>query len=334
MSPATRTTTIHLDERLALLEQLLRNASRTPGQLGLAANHVLEHPGKRVRARLVLTLSDSLHIPAEHGITLAAAVELLHNASLVLDDVQDRDEMRRGRASVWRAFGRSQAINLGTFLIGQSFTLAALLPGIAPLFARTLREATAGQSAEIDFLQAAPTLAAYEKMAEAKTGALFGLAARSAATLASLPDDLADSAGDAFVRLGAAYQIQDDLADALGLKGRARAGLDLREGKANSIILFHLALRPDERPALLAFLRDPEARADDRHLDAWLRDLFTSGAVASAQQHLHHLCDEITASSATLTAPFAPHLAALADGIREPAIFQRTGNPSIGAGGQ
>jgi geranylgeranyl pyrophosphate synthase len=241
--------------------------------------------------------------------------------------------MRRGQASAWRAFGRGQAINLGLFLTAQSFSLAARLPGAAPLFAAALREATAGQSAEIDLRQTAPTLTAYEKMAEAKTGALFALAARAAATMAGLPEDLASAAGQAFARLGAAYQVQDDLADAFGLKGRTRPGLDLREGKANSIALFHLALRPDDHAPLLAFLRDESARTDDRQIDAWLQQLFASGAVAAAQEHLHRLCREITDTSATLPAPFAPHLASLAAGIREPAIFQRTVNPVTCSGG-
>jgi geranylgeranyl pyrophosphate synthase len=331
--PSPRRTPAPRADNLALVEQLLSDATRTPGRLGQAASYLLERPGKRVRARLCLALSESLHVPPEEGIALAAAVELLHNASLVLDDVQDNDEMRRGRASIWRTFGRSQAINLGTFLIAQSTALAARLRGISPLFAATLREATAGQSAEIDFHTATPTLTDYEKMAEAKTGALFALSAKSAAILARLPEDLAATIGNAFARLGAAYQVQDDLADALGLKGRARAGLDLREGKANSIMLFHLALRPEDSAALLAFLRDPAARTDDAQLDFWLGRLFDSGAVAATQGHLHSLCDEITTAAANLPAPFAPHLTALAAGIREPSIFQRAANPTTCSGG-
>jgi len=323
-SPRPRKPAHH--DKLALVEQLLADATRTPGHLGHAASYLLERPGKRVRARLCLDLSASLQIPPEHGIALAAAVELLHNASLVLDDVQDNDEMRRGRASIWRTFGRNQAINLGTFLIAQSTSLAARLPEISALFAATLREATTGQSAEFDFHTTTPTLPAYEKMAEAKTGALFALAAESAATLARLPAELAGTIGDSFARLGAAYQIQDDLADAFGLKGRSRPGLDLREGKANSLVLFHLALCPGDQAALLAFLRDTSSRTDHQQLDAWLQQLFASGAIAAAQQHLHRLCDEITDSCAELPAPFAPHLATLAAGVREPAIFQRTGD--------
>lgn len=318
---------------LTRVEQLLVDSASAPGHLGQAAAYVLERPGKRVRARLALDLGGSLQLPPGQSITLAAAIELLHNASLVLDDVQDRDEMRRGQASVWRAFGPGQAINLGTFLIGQSFALASRLPGVGRLFAETLSAATAGQSAEIDFHHTAPELSEYEKMAEAKTGTLFGLAARSAAVLAKLPDDLAESAGASFARLGAAYQVQDDLADAFGLKGRARAGLDLREGKANSIVIFHLSRQPGDQTHLLAFLRDPSARGDDLRLDAWLQQLFSSGAVAEAQAHLHRLCDEISSASAALPAPFAPHLAALAEGVREPAIFQRAALPATFGGG-
>ena len=90
---------------------------------------------------------------------------------------------------------------------------------------------------------------------------------------------------------------------------------------------------PDDAPSLLAFLRDESHRGDDQQLQTWLQQLFASGAVAAAQEHLHRLCDEITATSATLPAPFAPHLAALAAGVREPAIFQRTANPATCSGG-
>ena len=76
----------------------------------------------------------------------------------------------------------------------------------------------------------------------------------------------------------------------------------------------------------MAFLRDTSSRTDHQQLDAWLQQLFASGAIAATQQHLHRLCHEITDSCAELPAPFAPHLATLAAGVREPAIFQRTGD--------
>ena len=291
---------------------LLTRSGRASGTLGEAVAYVLERPGKRIRPRLCLSLAHSLALPHNQCVTLAAAVELLHVASLVLDDVQDNDEMRRGRASVWRKFGRTSAINVGTYFIAESLMLAATLPGLSPVFAAALRAATVGQSTEGDFLGKIPTLTAYHAVAVGKTGALFALPAQGAAVLAGCSDGEAESIGRAYSMLGAAYQIQDDLADAFDRKGRARAGLDLREGKANSIVLCHLSLKPSDRTAFLAFQRDRAARASGAQLDAWLDRLFASGAVALAEEHLRQCCGDITIASTSLPAPFAAHLSTLA----------------------
>ena len=305
-----------LSEDLILVDVLTRSA-RAPGTLGEAVAYVLERPGKRIRPRLCLSLAKSLELPHAQCIGLAAAVELLHIASLVLDDVQDNDEMRRGRASVWRKFGRASAINVGAYFIAESFALAARLPGVSPIFAAALRAATIGQSAEVDFFADIPTLAAYNAVAVAKTGALFALPAQGAAVLANFTNDVVESIGKAFALLGAAYQIQDDLADAFGRKGRARAGLDLREGKANSIVLCHLSLKPSDGTAFLAFQRDRSARASGAQLDAWLDRLFASNSVALAGEHLRELCGEIVIASRSIPAPFASQLSALATEMRE-----------------
>lgn len=308
---------------LERVDFLLAQTAETSGGLGQAAAYLFEHPGKCIRVRLSLDLARSCRLPREHAIVLATAVELLHSASLVLDDVQDNDRMRRGRPTVWRKFGRPQAINLGTYLIAQSFAFAARLPGISQMFAIALRDATIGQSAEVDFKGDAPTLAAYIAMAEKKTGALFSLPAQAVALLARLPEGPTSEIGVVFAQLGAAYQIQDDLADALGLKGRARAGLDLREGKANSIMVLHLALKPEDKAPFMAFQRDRSARADDARIDDWLNRLFSSGSIVIAKEHLQQLCFELINTSSALPAPFSTHLAKLASGFAEPAVLKR-----------
>ncbi len=306
------------------VERLIARNTETTGNLGAAARYLLERPGKQVRVRLCLDLAHSLRLPPQDGVILAAAVEMLHSASLVLDDVQDSDDMRRDRPTVWRKFGKIQAINLGAYLIAQSFTLAARLPGASPYFALALSDATTGQSAEMDFQAEIPTLAAYNAMAEKKTGALFSLPAQAAAVLAKLPDHTVSQIGLAFAQLGIAYQLQDDLADALGLKGRARAGLDLREGKANGIVVLHLALKPADLAEFLAFQQDCLARNDDEQLDEWLERLFASGSVAVAQDYLRNLCDDLVTISTTISKPFSAHLSELAMGIANPAVLQRT----------
>lgn len=304
------------------VEELLAQTTATAGGLGDAIAYFLECPGKRVRVRLCLDLARNLSLPNEQGVVLAAAVELLHGASLVFDDVQDNDAMRRDRPAIWRKFGRDSAISLGTYLISQSFILSDRLPAVGILFARALRDATIGQSAESDFRAQIPSFAAYIAMAEQKTGALFALPAQAAAVLADLPENLIPKIGSMFAHLGAAYQIQDDLADAFGLKGRSRAGLDLREGKANSIMVMHLALVPTERAPFLALLRNQVARNCDAKIDEWQDRLFASGAVITAQQRLKQLCDGLITGSGALPGPFAACLSALAADISDPGMIQ------------
>lgn len=310
-------------ESLDAVERILAELAPQRGTLGAAAGYFADQPGKRVRVRLCLDLAGSLRLPREDGMMLAAAVELLHGASLVLDDVQDNDEVRRDRPSVWRRYGRNQAMNLGIHLIAQSFALAARLPGISPFFADALRDATAGQSAEFDFRNGIPTLASYFAMAQEKTGALFSLPAQAAAAMVQLPCERVSEIGALFAQLGAAYQIQDDLADALGLKDRARAGLDLREGKVNSVMIFHLELKPGDRAPFLAFQRDRAARANDVQLDLWLDRLAASGSLTITQDHLRKLCGEIINDSSTVPTPFGAHAADLAMGISDPTLLHR-----------
>src|SRR6185295_17019159 len=100
------------------VEKLMRLVADSPDG-PLAQTMVREHlasGGKRLRARLALTALTALGGERAHGIAWAAACELLHNATLVHDDVQDGDELRRGQPTVWARHGVAQAINAGDLL--------------------------------------------------------------------------------------------------------------------------------------------------------------------------------------------------------------------------
>ncbi|MCC5841166.1 MAG: polyprenyl synthetase family protein [Opitutales bacterium] len=209
------------------------------------AAYTVKQGGKRVRARLCLRLCRAWQVAEAEAVTLAAAVELLHNTSLVIDDLQDGDLMRLGEASVWRVFGDAQAMNLSLFLLAQAQAVAICIrsggPGLGPLFTSTLRDASVGQSLEIGFRRGSvPDTGTYAEIARLKTGSFFRLCAEGAATLARLPADLVTRTGETFGKLGLLYQMQDDLADTLGLKGREFPGADLAEGKINAVSLLFL----------------------------------------------------------------------------------------------
>ncbi|MBT4848636.1 MAG: hypothetical protein HON95_06800, partial [Alphaproteobacteria bacterium] len=80
--------------------------------LGAAARHHFAAPGKQIRARMAFAAADSFGVPRIAALPWAAAVEVLHNASLVHDDICDGDKVRRGHASVWSRYGRDMALAL------------------------------------------------------------------------------------------------------------------------------------------------------------------------------------------------------------------------------
>ena len=90
---------------LGVLDRALHEAVDAPGMLGTAARWQIEGDAKRIRARLALAAGHAMGADMLVVVRVAAAVELLHEASLVHDDLQDRDTLRRGKSTVWVEFG-------------------------------------------------------------------------------------------------------------------------------------------------------------------------------------------------------------------------------------
>ena len=190
----------------------------------LAVDHVgaalyhMKTGGQRVRARLGLHASLALGQSNDDAITLAAAVELLHNASLVHDDLQDRDVKRRGKPTVWAIYGDNIAICAGDLLLAAAYrALSAYsdcrkLPDLLMLAFDRTAVAIEGQCDDLSSLVNSHDLADYEKIAVAKSGALLSLPIEFALVASGRTDltALARSAAEAFA---IAYQIVDDLAD-------------------------------------------------------------------------------------------------------------------------
>jgi geranylgeranyl pyrophosphate synthase len=185
--------------------------------VGAALYHI-KTGGQRVRARLGLHASLALGQPTDDAVTLATACELLHNASLVHDDLQDRDSKRRGRPTVWAIYGDNIAICAGDLLLASAYrALSAYsdcrrLPELLMLAFDRTAAAIEGQCDDLSSLINSHDLADYEKIATAKSGALLSLPIELALVASGRTDltALARSAAEAFA---IAYQIVDDLAD-------------------------------------------------------------------------------------------------------------------------
>lgn len=175
--------------------------------------------GLRVRARLALEACVAFGLSPQDSIALAATAELLHNASLVHDDLQDRENLRRGKPTVWVAYGDEVAICAGDLLLSAAYgALAAisdtrLLPELIALVHARTALVVRGQCAEFSAKgQQVTDMAVYERIAVGKSGALLSLPLELAFTASGKKESMGEAmlAAEAF---GIGYQIMDDIED-------------------------------------------------------------------------------------------------------------------------
>ncbi len=180
--------------------------------------------GKRLRSALAILTCEALGESAGAARGAAVALELIHNFSLVHDDIQDRSEQRRGRDSVWRLFGAPQAINVGDAMFALAQLALVEHAADSPRLAEAVRclNETCVRLVEGQFLDlelesvAAVTFELYQQMIAWKTGALLGGACALGALAANADEAMVVQAAHVGSLLGIAFQFQDDV---LGIWG-------------------------------------------------------------------------------------------------------------------
>ena len=191
----------------------------SPNAASAAAMYHLQTGGQRIRARLALQASISLGLTRDDACSLASTAELLHNASLIHDDLQDRDRSRRDCDAAWVVYGDGIAICAGDLLLSAAycalagFSCKSRLPRMMKLTHERVMHAVSGQCADLSVKKTKPfSIEDYKKIAVAKSGALLGLPIELALIAADKTDALAvaKKAADSFA-IG--YQICDDLQD-------------------------------------------------------------------------------------------------------------------------
>lgn len=244
----------------------------------------------------------------------ALAIEVLHNATLIHDDLQDGDETRRGLPTVWKHFDAYQAINAGTALYFHAQRLLLELP-ISPEIRLQLLSALveqtlaiiAGQTLEKDIWQAfrpdafEDAKALYLDVVEKKTSALFALPLIVAAIHAHEDPDAIASLGKIARPLGALFQIQDDLLDLYGAKGRQEAGGDIAEGKPSLLVLHGLYHLPaPDAEILRTIVRKPRLETSHDEI-LWASDtLRRSGAIQACLAEIDRLHEHALSACQTL----------------------------------
>ena len=272
--------------------------------------HHLSAGGKRVRPALCLVTCEALGGDPEAALPFAAAVELLHNMLLVHDDLEDGDTMRRDEPTVWVKYGMANAVNAGDYLLGKAYA-AVLRSPVEPAvklrlletFTLTYTRTVEGQALDLN-LRADPavTIEKYLNLAELKTGHCLACGMVGGAIVAAAHDAVIELLWRVGRKMGAAFQIRDDVIDLTAGKGRGGAlGSDIKEGKASVLYAHALgASGPADRGRLLAIMaRSREATSDPEV--QWVADLYrrvgsinlaertADGLTAEAQQMIKRL---------------------------------------------
>jgi octaprenyl-diphosphate synthase len=218
------------------------------------ARHLIDSGGKRLRPLLTLAAAKAGGYRGEGHVMLAAAVEFIHTATLLHDDVVDESALRRGKVSANLMWGNKPSVLVGDFLFSRAFQLMVETGNLAVLDILSGASAIIAEG-EVMQLKSANNLgvteAHYLSVVTAKTAALFAAAAHAGAVIAALPVSVVEGIRAYGLNLGIAFQLVDDALDYSGrqaLLGKT-VGDDFREAKMTlPIILAHARTADADRP--------------------------------------------------------------------------------------
>jgi geranylgeranyl pyrophosphate synthase len=266
VQPVLETAGEHVARLLAQTETLLEEIAAGHGDaLGRHASSTLAAGGKRLRPVLVFVCAGRAE--STNLVRAGAAVELLHMATLVHDDVLDRAPMRRGRPTVFWSAGREAATATGDFLFSRAFAQLASTGSAAAV--RALSDASSSL-ARGELMQRDDAFAddvteeRYFERCTLKTGKLFEAACRLGSVLGDPGDESADALGRFGDRIGLAFQLFDDVLDLSGppdQTGKGR-GTDLLDGTVTLPVIYAREEDPTLRGERPSTMSEAEALCD------------------------------------------------------------------------
>ena len=241
------------------MEEALRS---DVGLLGRTNASVLASGGKMIRPAMALLIAGACGNLSEDSYRFAAATELLHNATLMHDDVVDGAGERRGMPSVASILGAGPAVLLGDYWLVKAMGLIlsserSTLRAVR-VFSKTLSDLAEGELLQMELSASALTRwEDYRRIVYCKTASLFEAAAVSAAISAGAGEEVIEAMGRFGTLCGLAFQIRDDIFDYVGTPSIGKpVGIDLKEGKITAPLLSAL----DEAPSEEASVREKVRR--------------------------------------------------------------------------
>ena len=231
---------------LAVQNRIVSSLKSDIGLLNSTNDSILSHSGKQLRPMLSLLMAKACSggQVMESAIMYAAASELLHNATLLHDDVADGSDKRRGVPTIMSLMGPSVSVLVGDYWLVKAMDLILDAPDdsssrVMRIFAKTLSDLAEGEMLQLQKAQKGDTDENdYLRIIYNKTASLFEAACVSAAIAAGASDDMVKSAKDYAVALGLAFQIKDDILDYAGTDVVGKPlGADILEQKITMPLL-------------------------------------------------------------------------------------------------
>ena len=248
------------DDMSRVNEMILSRTGSDVAMIPEVAQHLISSGGKRLRPMLTLATAQLNAVQGQGHIRLAAAVEFMHTATLLHDDVVDESDLRRGRPSARKVWGNEASVLVGDFLLGQAFRMMVEVGSLPCLDVLSTAAAVIAEG-EVMQLAAAKNTATteddYLAVIRSKTAALFAAAAEVGPLLAEADEARRRACRSYGMNLGVAFQLIDDALDygGSGAKLGKNVGDDFREGKITL-------------PVVLAF-----RRGSDEERSFWKRSL-------------------------------------------------------------
>lgn len=271
-------------EALDLVEARLASQvqSREPSLTDIST-YLIGSGGKRVRPTVTLLIFRACGGQAlDDIIDVATALELIHSATLLHDDIIDGSEIRRGQDSAFRKFGLASTLVTGDFVFSRAFQLCARFEEkLINWAAEACISLTEGEMMQARFRHnLAVTLDDYLEIISRKTASIFQQGARTAAYLAQAPEPLVEAMASCGFHVGMTFQIVDDLLDVEGSETRVGKpiGIDLRDG--NPALPVVLSIRRD--PEVARIFEKEEPTAGD--IETALHRIRASGVLSEVRQ--------------------------------------------------
>lgn len=273
-------------------EMILSRAGSDVEMIPEVANHLISSGGKRLRPMMTLAAARMFGYEGDGHVRLATAVEFMHTATLLHDDVVDESDLRRGKSTARMIWGNQASVLVGDFLLGQAFKM---MVDVGSLDALDVLATSASVIAEGEVMQLAAaknmetTEDEYLAVIKAKTAALFSAAAEVGPIIAGVQRSDRAALRDYGLNLGLAFQLVDDALDYGGSAADLgkNTGDDFREGKITlPVILSYRRGTDDERVFWKQAIED--GASDDASLEKAIGLMTKHGAIADTVQRARH----------------------------------------------